>query len=86
MQPDFPFVFLIPSCLFLCFFLSFYLILVRYDGKDATDVFAAFHGQEAYEKLANMKGVPIKVPPPDAKIANFRSLFLYLFLDFFLNY
>ena len=58
---------------------SFYLVIVmilsnykwRYDQKDATDVFTAFHGPEAYARLKNMKGVPVE-SPVDAKTAAFR--------------
>lgn len=44
---------------------------LRYDKKDATDVFSAFHGPEAYARLKKLKGVPVSVPI-DPKVAAFR--------------
>jgi len=57
-----------------------HFILHQYDDKDATDVFAAFHGPEAYERLKKLKGVPVDVTV-DPKIAAFRQFRQKLIAD-----
>jgi len=51
-------------------------ILVKYNGLDATDVFAAFHSKETYAKLSNFKAVPTTEPlvDPEQKYQQLRKL------------
>jgi hypothetical protein len=50
-------------------------ILEKYRGKDATDVFDAMHGEEAYQRLAKMPSKATPSPyPVEEKQQKFREL------------
>jgi len=57
-------------------------VLLTYAGKDATDVFAAFHAPETWGRLAEFKVGPLEgtsppsapVPPASPLLADFRAL------------
>jgi len=51
------------------------LIIDKYSDEDATDVFYAFHGEEGFKKLNNMKSTPVVNPAPvAAEVAAYREL------------
>jgi len=50
-------------------------IMMKYHDKDATEVFYAFHGEEGFAKLKNMKSTPSQGPNEVSKsILEFRKL------------
>jgi len=50
-------------------------ILEQYHEKDGSDIFRAFHGEAGFERLKNLKGVPVENPEPASEsILAYRKL------------